>query len=96
MTAPQSERSSDRYLRELDELSALWSSYKYHYVQNGRVVEVDEHGITTSEGQSYAMLRAVWSHDRLTFDQVWGWTRDNLRVRRDALFAWKWNGGVVD
>jgi cellulose synthase (UDP-forming) len=60
--APRS--SSDLYIRQLDELSALWSFYKQKYILNGRVISLDENGITTSEGQSYAMLRAVWSNDR--------------------------------
>lgn len=47
--------------RERDELSALWSLYRYTHVHSGRVVAADEGGITTSEGQAYAMLRAVWA-----------------------------------
>src|SRR5919199_3538556 len=82
--------------RQLDELSALWSFYKYHYVRDGRVVALDEGGITTSEGQSYAMLRAVWSDDPWTFERVWNWTRDTLQVRGDHLFAWKWKDRVLD
>lgn len=82
--------------RQLDELSALWSFYRFQFIQEGRVVELDEGRITTSEGQGYAMLRAVWSNDSATFDAVWGWTRQNLRVRGDSLFAWKWKDRVVD
>ncbi|MEQ1563836.1 MAG: glycosyl hydrolase family 8, partial [Nitrospiraceae bacterium] len=67
----QQERSSDRYIHQLDDHSALWSFYKQTYIQNGRVVSLDEQGITTSEGQGYAMLRAVWSNDRATFNTVW-------------------------
>jgi len=92
---PQPERSSDRYIRELDDLSALWSFYKQKYIVDGRVVSWDEQGITTSEGQGYAMLRAVWSGDRATFDRVWAWTNEHLQVRNDKLFAWKWKGTVL-
>ena len=60
------------------------------------MISLDEDEITTSEGQSYAMLRAVWSNDRETFDQVWKWTKDHLRVRGDHLFAWKWKDEVID
>src|SRR5512133_1264057 len=67
-------RRSDVLARERDELSALWSLYRYTHVQAGRVVAHDEGGITTSEGQAYAMLRAVWTSDRETFDAVWRWT----------------------
>jgi cellulose synthase (UDP-forming) len=90
-------RSRDARARDADELSASWSFYKYAFVQGGRVVAVDEGGITTSEGQSYALLRAVWSGDRSTFDAVWDWTRQHLQVRKaDRLLAWRWNGEVVD
>lgn len=82
--------------RQLDELSALWSFYRFQLIQDGRVVEPDEGRITTSEGQGYAMLRAVWSNDPATFEAVWKWTRQNLRVRGAALFAWKWKDRVLD
>ncbi len=82
--------------RALDELSALWSYYKHTYIQDGRVIALDEDGITTSEGQSYAMLRAVWANDPWTFEAVWRWTRVNLQVRDDRLFAWKWKDKVLD
>lgn len=60
------------------------------------MVSLDENRITTSEGQSYAMLRAVWANDPATFEAVWAWTRNNLRVRGDHLFAWKWKDRVLD
>ncbi len=89
-------RSGEARARERDELSALWSLYRYTHVQGGRVVAHDEGGITTSEGQAYAMLRAVWANDRASFDEVWRWTRENLQVRGDALLAWKWKDRVLD
>jgi cellulose synthase (UDP-forming) len=92
--AKPSTTSSDRYIRQLDDLSALWSFYRQTYIREGRVVSLDEQGVTTSEGQGYAMLRAVWSNDRKTFEEVWRWTQRNLQVRNDKLFAWKWKGKV--
>jgi len=83
-------------IARLDALTALWSYYEFHYIEAGRVVSLDEDGITTSEGQSYAMLRAVWGDDRETFDAVWKWTDTHLRRRDDALFSWKWKGRVLD
>ena len=56
----------------------------------------DEGGITTSEGQAYAMLRAVWANDRPSFDEVWRWTREHLQVRGDRLLAWRLKGAVLD
>ena len=93
--AKTSSVSSDRLIRQQDDLSALWSFYRQTYIRDGRVVSLDEQGITTSEGQGYALLRAVWSNDRRTFDDVWRWTRTNLQVRPDKLFAWKWKGKVL-
>lgn len=95
LTQHQSERSSDRYIRQLDNLSALWSFYKQKYIVNGRVVSWDEQGVTTSEGQGYAMLRAVWSGDRTTFDHTWTWTKEHLQIRNDKLFAWKWKEKIL-
>ena len=89
-------RARDARARERDELSALWSFYRYAHVERGRVVARDEGGITTSEGQSYALLRAVWAGDRATFDEVWRWTRENLQIREDRLLAWKWKDRVQD
>ena len=83
------------YVQQKDDLFALWSFYKFNYISNGKVVSHDEKGITTSEGQSYAMLRAVWANDQDIFDTVWEWTRKNLR-RDDGLFAWKYKNQVLD
>ena len=90
-------RARDARARDADELSALWSYYRYAFVEAGRVAALDEGGISTSEGQSYALLRAVWSGDRATFDEVWRWTREHLQVRRgDRLLSWKWKERVLD
>ena len=93
--AKPSTASSDRLIRQQDELSALWSFYRQIYIRDGRVISLDEQGITTSEGQGYALLRAVWSNDRRTFEEVWRWTHTYLQVRPDKLFAWKWKGKVL-
>jgi len=61
--------------------------------EGGRVVSND--GTTSSESQSYALLMAVGMGDRETFDEVWGWTKNNLQVRDDRLFAWIWADGAV-
>jgi endo-1,4-beta-D-glucanase Y/4-amino-4-deoxy-L-arabinose transferase-like glycosyltransferase len=51
-------------------------------------------GRVTSEAQSYAMLRAVWSDDRVAFDRAWAWTEANL-MRPDGLPAWLWQEGEI-
>lgn len=85
-------------------LSGLWNSYKKEYweASSGRTLDKQQNNITTSEGQSYTMLRAVWQSDQPTFDKAWAWTREHMQ-RDDALFAWKWGvkrdgtyGALVD
>ncbi|MDQ3014784.1 MAG: glycosyl hydrolase family 8, partial [bacterium] len=72
------------------ELLALWEDYKKEYLEPGtyRVLDKQKDFITTSEGQSYAMLRAVWLGDKETYDNVWKWTKDNLRREDNQLFSW--------
>jgi len=72
-------------------LTTSWVAYKQQFIQqDGRVIDWMSEGITTSEGQSYAMLRAVWMNDQQTFNICFGWALTNLRVRNDNLFAWRW------
>ena len=42
-------------------LDLLWTNYKTQYIdrESGRAIDEQNNGITTSEGQSYNMLRAV-------------------------------------
>lgn len=73
-------------------LDKLWQSYKTQYIDkdSGRAIDEQNSGITTSEGQSYSMLRAVIMGDKPTFDSSWQWTKNNLRRADDNLFSWKW------
>ena len=70
-------------------LADMWRVYKDIYVEagSGRTVDHQSEGITTSEGQSYTMMRAVWQDDQATFATSWQWTKDNLQ-RDDGLMAW--------
>ncbi len=56
---------------------------------DGRIIDYERGDITTSEGQSYIMLRSLIMSDRKTFDLSWEWTKNNLQ-RKDKLFAWLW------
>src|SRR5216683_3240864 len=72
-------------------LTAAWIGYKHRFIQpDGRVIDFQRDQVTTSEGQSYAMLRAVWMDDRPTFDLTWRWTRDNLGDPTRSRFGWLW------
>ena len=78
---------------------ADWQSYRTRFItQEGRVVDSGNGGISHSEGQGYGMLLAHGADDRETFRRIWEWTKANLQVRRDFLFAWKYvvGQGVVD
>jgi len=86
-------------------LDESWTQYKKRFIQNdGRVIDRKANGISTSEGQAYAMLRAVWMNDRTTFDRALRWADDNLNAgaRGDRLYGWKWGQrtdgqwGVID
>lgn len=57
--------------------------------KDGRIIDPDRGNITTSEGQSYMLLRSVILGDRRTFDLVYKWSKNNLQ-RKDKLFAWLW------
>jgi endoglucanase len=68
-----------------------WKHYRQAFIQNdGRVIDHQAMAISTSEGQAYAMLRALWVNDVETFNTVWTWAKHNLAVRGDHLWAWKW------
>ncbi len=72
-------------------LMANWAQYKQTFIQaDGRVIDFNGN-VTTSEGQSYAMIRAFWTRDQATFDKTYAWAKNNLQVPRgDHLFSWKW------
>jgi endo-1,4-beta-D-glucanase Y len=69
-------------------LADLWRDYRETYLESGtgRTLDLQDGAVTTSQGQSYTMLRAVWMDDQETFAQSWQWTKDNLQ-RDDALLA---------
>jgi len=72
-------------------LTAAWSGYKHRFIQpDGRVIDFQRDQVTSSEGQSYAMLRAVWMDDRPTLDLTWRWTQDNLGDPTHSRIGWLW------
>jgi endoglucanase len=83
-----------------------WNDFRQHFVSaDGRIVDrsITQH-ITTSEGQSYALLFALIANDRPSFDLILRWTEDNLAGGDLAsrLPAWQWgqredgSWGVLD
>lgn len=72
-------------------LRTTWTGYKGDFIQgDGRVIDHTRLDVSTSEGESYALLRAAWMGDRPEFDLVLRWTHDNLQVRKDHLFGFLW------
>ncbi|HVT01184.1 MAG TPA: glycosyl hydrolase family 8, partial [Patescibacteria group bacterium] len=74
-------------------LAKTWVYYKAHFMtMEGQSIDPERVYKTTSEGQSYLMLRSVIIDDRDTFDKAWTWTKDNIQHKDDKLFAWLWGG----
>lgn len=79
-------------------LRESWAAYRQRFIQaDGRVIDWETPDRrSTSEGQAYAMLRAVWMNDPDTFARTLQWGEDNLRRRQpggamiDSLWAWHW------
>lgn len=75
-----------------------WQRYRDRFIQtDGRVIDWEnDDQRTTSEGQAYAMLRALMIDDAETFDRVLTWGEQNLARHDDDdelidhLWAWKW------
>lgn len=77
-----------------------WDSYRRRFIQrDGRVIDYEASDRSTSEGQAYAMLRAVLIDDAATFALTLNWGENNLKRLQngkpvDSLWAWKW--GRID
>ncbi|MEQ9619608.1 MAG: glycosyl hydrolase family 8 [Deltaproteobacteria bacterium] len=68
-----------------------WEQYKEHFIsKDGRVIDYYQESASHSEGQGYGMLLAVMHDDKVLFDQIRVWTKNNLNVREDGLLAWLW------
>lgn len=90
-------------------LNESWNAYRQRFIQSdGRVIDREATGRSTSEGQAYAMLRAVFADDPESFALTLKWSENNLR-RLDAnkkpidhLWTWQWgrdpagNWGTLD
>jgi endoglucanase len=93
-------------LSDAEILTQSWTAYKQRFIQaDGRVIDREQQDRTVSEGQAYAMLRAVLIDDKATFDLTLNWAEANLQRRpsvqdphlqdqtrpvADSLWAWKW------
>ncbi len=80
-------------------LQESWGAYRQRFIQaDGRVIDWEAQARTVSEGQAYAMLRAVLADDPATFEQTLDWAETNLKRPSlpndadgsDRLWAWQW------
>ncbi|MBW4468565.1 MAG: glycosyl hydrolase [Pegethrix bostrychoides GSE-TBD4-15B] len=70
-----------------------WQLYRGRFIQgDGRIIDREADDRSTSEGQAYALLRAVWIDDQESFELVLQWSEVNLQRPggADHLWAWKW------
>lgn len=78
-------------------MSTDWQLYKRMFVTaDGRVTDTGNNNNSHSEGQGWGMLFAVKNNDQAAFDKIWHWTKENLQIRQDPLFAWSWNANNTD
>jgi endoglucanase len=71
----------------------LWNSYATRFIDaQGRVIDPQGGGRTTSEGQSYALFFALVNNDQARFEHLLKWTQTNLAQGDLAahLPAWLW------
>lgn len=71
-----------------------WEAFASAFMRpDGRVVDTANGGISHSEGQGYGLMLAWMAGDREDFERIWTFTQQELRIRDDGLFAWKWAEG---
>lgn len=75
-------------------LTGEWLRYRAGFVvDDGRVRDTGNGGVSHTESQGWAMLFAETFDDRASFDRIWNWTRSNLQRKDNALFSWRWDPG---
>lgn len=78
-------------------LADSWAAYRQRFIQqDGRIIDREATDRSTSEGQAYALLRAVFADSPESFDRVLQWSENNLKRQNaanqplDQLWAWQW------
>ncbi|MEY2343146.1 cellulose synthase complex periplasmic endoglucanase BcsZ [Acidithiobacillus sp. IBUN Pt1247-S3] len=72
---------------------AYWHSYTSAFVDpQGRVIDAHQGGISTSEGQAYALFFSLVANQPQLFARILAWTNDNLAGGRlgQKLPGWLW------
>ena len=86
-------------IREVDNfdfrLNRTWEAYRDNFItEEGQVID-PRLNLTTSEGQAYALLQAMWVGDEESFAQILRWTNQNL-LKENGLLAWQTPADDVD
>ncbi len=71
----------------------VWDGFQSHFLDSqGRVIDYQEGGISTSEGEAYALFFSLVANDRGRFARILTWTQNNLAQGSlaDHLPVWKW------
>jgi endoglucanase len=71
----------------------LWCGFQSHFIdRQGRIIDPDEGGVSTSEGQSYALFFALVANNKALFQKIMTWTQDNMAQGNMAqhLPIWRW------
>ncbi len=71
----------------------LWKGFQAQFIDNqGRVIDYRAGGITTSEGEAYALFFSLVANDRVLFNRILAWTQNNLAQGNleNHLPSWKW------
>ncbi|HAT03500.1 MAG TPA: hypothetical protein DCS29_01845 [Candidatus Magasanikbacteria bacterium] len=78
-------------------IQTSWEDYKKEFITpEGRTIDPKAQNVTTSEGQSYALLRAVWEGDKEVFDRVFIWSEYNIKLPKNNLYAWLYGTDTND
>jgi endo-1,4-beta-D-glucanase Y/4-amino-4-deoxy-L-arabinose transferase-like glycosyltransferase len=77
------------------QLLYAWNYFRDNFIVSyGQVID-PQANVTTSEGQSYGMLRAALMNDSEAFKGMWLWTQHHLQHRlNDRLISWRWQDGT--
>ncbi|MFJ3056782.1 cellulose synthase complex periplasmic endoglucanase BcsZ [Herbaspirillum sp. NPDC087042] len=69
-----------------------WEAFARRHLQaDGRIIDYAvPQQQSTSESQSYGMFFALVANDRVRFERIWRWSRDNLGAAGEHLPAWQW------
>ncbi|MED5509446.1 MAG: cellulose synthase complex periplasmic endoglucanase BcsZ [Pseudomonadota bacterium] len=72
----------------------LWTAFKDKFIQSdGRVIDYQQaSGVTTSEGQAYALFFALVANDKAAFAEILHWTETHLCPAENGIClpAWRW------